>query len=144
MVLIEGATHSVYITTPADLGYMIMVEVRGNGVNAGGVLRIMAGETVKIPVTGHISSASTTGFMIAFDYQMPIEELQHLFVNNQNWQRVEITNITATSTPYVYYVECDLRGVDFIQVDLQGYQYIVGEAFYEYFSWGIYYNLRGF
>jgi uncharacterized repeat protein (TIGR02543 family) len=144
MIVIEGATNHTYITTPADLGYMIMVQVRGDGVNAGGVLNIMAGDTVKIPVTGHISSASTTGFFIAFDYQMPIEELQHMFIHDHRWQPIAITNVILTATPYVYYVECDLRGVDFIQVELQGFQYIVGEAMYEYFNWGIYHDLRGF
>ncbi|PKK96679.1 MAG: hypothetical protein CVV58_05130, partial [Tenericutes bacterium HGW-Tenericutes-3] len=144
MIEIVGATQHTYQTTTADIGYLIMVEAKGDNINAGGVQRIFAQDTVVIQNQGYISSASTAGFYLGFDYIVDLEDLDNLVIYDQNWVIIEDFEITQTSNPAVYYISCDLRGTDSINVTLTTLIYVVGEnqVEFDYFSYGVYADIR--
>ena len=103
--LIPNATDHMYITTLSDVGYYMMFEVKGDGINAGGMMREIIQVPIKVFNHGQITSATNMGFDISFAYQVSIQELNdYLNIKDGFNQDIEILSITPTDKPYTYHV----------------------------------------
>jgi uncharacterized repeat protein (TIGR02543 family) len=115
---IPGANQSMYVTTLADAGYMMMVQVTGDEIKVGGMMRIYTSEIINILNRGYVTNSTNTGFDIGFDYLVNIGDVEQLQVYNDFGQMLEIISVTATSIPNVFHVEINLVGQSAIQLHL--------------------------
>ena len=115
---IPGANQALYVTTLADVGYMMMVQVTGDEIKVGGMMRIYTNETINILNRGYVTNMTNIGFDIGFDYLVDIDDLEELQVYNDFGQMLEIISISTTALPNVYHVEVNLIGQSAIQLHL--------------------------
>lgn len=71
---IDGATSLTYTPTTADVGYQLLVEVRGDNKHCSFALRHAFGSVVVIPVQASFSYVGNDGFILDTDYDIPAFE----------------------------------------------------------------------
>jgi hypothetical protein len=136
---ILGETNPIYITTMDDVGYFIMLEVKGDGVHAGGMMRILIEDTVKLMNPGFIANETNIGFDIGYLYEISLAELEDIiFITDQNGNPIAYTSIEETATPNVYHVNINLIGVDEIAVYIENSVMIVGQPSEYHMMEGLY------
>ena len=141
-IAIEGETGHRYNTKIDDVGHLIMVEMKGDGIRAGGVQRIFSMEVVKLQNIGYISSASTAGFYLGFQYDVELSDLDNLIVYNHNWIEINVLDIQATADPAIYYISCNLHGANFINVELSTPIFNLGQTGEQHFFASVYADIR--
>ncbi|MDY0294817.1 MAG: InlB B-repeat-containing protein [Acholeplasmataceae bacterium] len=126
-VAIPGANSHTYITTPEDIGYFLIVEVKADEVNAGGMMRILVDETTKIFNESFINNVTNTGFDIGFSYEMSLSDIElMMMIFDARGNQLIPNAITATSTPFVYHVDLDLAGHQNFSISIQNNEMIAG------------------
>ncbi|OHE44660.1 MAG: hypothetical protein A3K26_05465 [Tenericutes bacterium RIFOXYA12_FULL_35_10] len=137
--IIVGATNSVYVTTMSDVGYYLMVEVMGDGVHVGGMMRILVEDSPKIFNEGYITNVTNMGFDIGFLYEISLIELQDIIqIMNAFGGELTYYSIETTATPNVYHVNINLIGVEEMFVSIENQVMIVGQNTEYHMMQGLY------
>ncbi len=125
--LISGATSSTYITTEDDLGYYLLLEIKGDEEIVGGMLRILIDVTTKVMNDAYVMNETNLGFDIAFTYEVSLEELEEIMMIYGGFlSEPQIDSITETEIPNVYHVSIDLTDYDSVQVYIENMVMIAG------------------
>lgn len=145
LTTIAGEHNHIYTTTLADVGQYLMVEVLGDGIKAGGFMRLLIDQMTKIHNKGFVQNVTNRGFDIGFEYQISLEMLEDLLeVRNINGEIIPYYSIETTGIDYVYHVNINLYHVSEIYIEVKNNaiitggvdEYHMGEAIYTYiYEW---------
>jgi hypothetical protein len=141
-ILIDGETEHTYITQPEDIGYYLMVQVKADEVNAGGMMQILIDETVKLSNEGFINNATNTGFDIGFEYALSLQQVIDMMrIYDTRGNELIPVEITPTATPFVYHVEIDFGGYRSFNVYVANEVMIAGMPSEYHMSEGFYIDI---
>ena len=125
---IVGATNHTYVTTMADVGHYLMVEVKGDEITVGGMMRIFIEEAPRIFNEGYITNVTNMGFDLGFSYEISLAELMDLiFITDAFGRELLYDSIEITSTPNVYHVNIQLVGIQELMINVESNVMIVGQ-----------------
>ena len=137
LIQIEGEHDHTYQTTIADVGYLLMVEVMGDGVNVGGFMHILVEESPRIFNSGFVQNVTNMGFDIGFEYNVNLSMLEDLLeIRNNQYELIPFVTITETTTPYVYHVNVNLSSYQEIYIEVKNNVFITGSQ-EDYHMWEV-------
>lgn len=108
MTQISGATELTYITTNADVGYIMLIKAAGDGQTVGGYINYTSSWPIVHPNKAYASDISLNGFRLNLFKHIDAIPVSELELRDKNYEIVPVSSVTKVGNGAMYDIAVSL------------------------------------
>lgn len=108
MTPISGATELTYITTSADVGYIMLIKATGDGQTVGGYVNYTSSWPIVHPNKAYASDITLSGFRLNLFKYIDAIPVSELVLRDKDYEIVPVSSVTKVGNGAMYDIAVSL------------------------------------
>jgi hypothetical protein len=102
MTPVQDSTRLSYVTSMADVGYLMAIRATGDGVNVGGFAQIMSSVPTVVSNLATVSNITSTGLTLNLYKTVSSLSVADLIIYDKNYKPITISSVSQGANAAIY------------------------------------------